>query len=336
MARTKGKAVIPDNISEEYYQISEEILSSFPKYRPAVDLFQFRNDIAQLYPFFRKGSRLSNEQVEEARTLCQNGELFVSRTDHPIYSQHMVKQVDLVLLDVNLKESEVADIMIRALAMRLTNLIEQPVKPVFDLLYNDLMVVTEYISQDKHRSKLFVRRLDCGDHSLVTHSINTLAIGLWLFLYHLAADDYKRRQLNNVAVALILHDIGMSRIPAFILSKTNALTPDEKDKILQHQVEGAKMLQKFELSSDEVKQALMEHHERLDGSGYPSRTKGDDISKFGKLCAVADSFSAMVSKRAYNKKISTPAEASKELAGDKRYDSRFTTPLANAYLTNMF
>ena len=113
MAR-KRKAAIPDNIAEEYYQISQEILSSFPKYRPPVDLFQFRADIAQLYPYSRKGARLSNEQVEEIQQLCESGDLFVSRTDHPIYSEHIVKQVDLVLLDGNLKESECADIIIRA------------------------------------------------------------------------------------------------------------------------------------------------------------------------------------------------------------------------------
>ena len=90
MAR-KRKAAIPDNIAEEYYQISQEILSSFPKYRPPVDLFQFRADIAQLYPYSRKGARLSNEQVEEIQQLCESGDLFVSRTDHPIYSEHIVK-----------------------------------------------------------------------------------------------------------------------------------------------------------------------------------------------------------------------------------------------------
>ena len=130
MAR-KRKAAIPDNIAEEYYQISQEILSSFPKYRPPVDLFQFRADIAQLYPYSRKGARLSNEQVEEIQQLCESGDLFVSRTDHPIYSEHIVKQVDLVLLDGNLKESECADIIIRALHMRLNAFMEQPVKPVF-------------------------------------------------------------------------------------------------------------------------------------------------------------------------------------------------------------
>lgn len=66
----KKKAAVPEKISEEYYQISEEILSSFSKYRPPVDLFRFRDDIAQLYPLYRKGQRLSNEQAEDVLGLC--------------------------------------------------------------------------------------------------------------------------------------------------------------------------------------------------------------------------------------------------------------------------
>lgn len=334
MAR-KRKAAIPDNIAEDYYQISTEILSSFPKYRPPVDLFQFRADIAQLYPYSRKGVRLSNEQVEEVQNLCDAGNLFVSRADHPIYSEHIVKQVDLVLLDGNLKESECADIFIRALHMRLAAFIEQPVRPVFESLYTDLMVFTEFLWQDKHRIKLFMRRLR-DEYSVANHSLNTLFVGLWLFIYTFTGDSFKRRHLDRAALGFVLHDIGMSRIPAFIRDKIQPLKGEEKDKILLHPLAGLKMLQKLNLGFDELNQAIMEHHERLDGTGYPTRSKDEQISRFGKLCAVADSFSAMITTRPYAAS-KDPRVASAELAADKaRYDSRFTTPLANAYLTGVF
>ncbi len=331
MAR-KRKAAIPDNIAEEYYQISNEILSSFPKYRPPVDLFQFREDIGHLYPYSRKGDRLSNEQVEEVQQLCEAGDLFVSRTDHPIYSEHIVKQVDLVLLDGNLKESECADIFIRALCMRFTAFAEQPVRPAFEPLYTDLMVLTEYLWQDKHRIKLFMRRLQ-RDHNLVNHSLNTLFVGLWIFIYSASNDGYNRRQLDRAAIGFLLHDIGMSRIPLFIRDKTTPLKGEERDKILLHPLAGIKMVQKLELAFDELNQGIMEHHERLDGSGYPNHLKEENMSRFGRICAVADSFSAMIANRPY-----APAKdaqtASAELAAEKnRYDSRFTTQLANAYLT---
>ena len=93
---------VPQNINEEYYQISKEILSSFPKYRPPVDLFSFRDDIMVLAPYCKKETRLTNEQIEEVARLCDEGDLFVARSDHHIYSRHIVKQLDLVLQDKNL------------------------------------------------------------------------------------------------------------------------------------------------------------------------------------------------------------------------------------------
>ncbi|OMQ02336.1 HD family phosphohydrolase [Lawsonia intracellularis] len=327
----QSKATVPENIAEEYYQISHEILSSFPKYRPPVDLFQFREDILKLYPYSRKGCRLTNEQIEEIQILCNEGRLFVSRTDHPIYSEHIVKQVDLVLLDSNLKEAEAADIFIRALDMRLLDFIGQPVLPVFEKLYNDLMVFTEFLWQDKHRIKLFMRRL-YTEHTLSHHSLNTLFIGLWL-LQTTHEDKLIQREWDRSALGLILHDIGMSKIPSFILEKATPLKSEEKEKILLHTLAGVKILQKLNLGFNEITQAVMEHQERLDGSGYPNKLKETHLSKFGKLCAVADSFAAMISNRPYAQAI-PPKAAAQLLANDKeRYDSTFTVPLLNAYLT---
>ena len=113
------KSTIPDNISEEYYQINQAILASFPKYRPPLDLFRLKEEIGQLQVYSKKGTRLTNEQVEEIHALCAEGDLFVSRADHPIYSQHIVKQLDLVLVDQDLKDGEVADIILRACVWRI-------------------------------------------------------------------------------------------------------------------------------------------------------------------------------------------------------------------------
>jgi hypothetical protein len=332
MAKLRPRAAVPDNISEEYYQISPEILNSFSKYRPPVDLFQFREDIKQLYPFSRKGQRLTNEQVDQVQALCDEQNLFVSRADHPIYSEHIVKQVDLVLLDANLKDREIADILIRALILRLQDFFDQPVMPVFELLYRDLMVYTEYVWQDKHRPRMFMRRL-FTDHTLPNHSINTLLVGSWLFVNAFAAADFKRRNLDRAALGLLLHDFGMSKLPGFILGKTTPLKTEERDKIVLHPLAGLKLLQKLNLGFDELAQAIMEHHERLDGSGYPQKVK--DMSKFGALVAVADSFAAMISARPYAP-AKPQSEAAQELSHDKRYEAKLTVPLANAYLAGTF
>ncbi|MCI7569742.1 MAG: HD family phosphohydrolase, partial [Desulfovibrio sp.] len=218
---------VPQNINEEYYQISREILESFPKYRHPVDLFAFREDIAVLAPVSRKGERLSNEKIEEIFNLCDEGCLFVSRSDHPIYSRHIVKQLDLVLQDQNLKEAEIADICIRALVMRYTNFYDQPVRPFFEPLYNDALVVTQYITEDKHRINSFCRRL-FRKNEPARHALNTFCIGLWLWLQ--STQEVRRKDFDSMAVALLVHDVGMGKIPPFILNKKGPLKTEEREK----------------------------------------------------------------------------------------------------------
>lgn len=332
MAAHSGANRVPENINEEYYQISSEILASFPKYRPPVDLFYFKEDIAVLSPFSRKGARLSNEQVEEAARLCDEGMLFVSRSDHHIYSQHMVKQLDLVLQDQNLKEAEIVNICIQALKNRYNAFAQQPVKAVFDQLYNDILVVTEYISRDKTHINGFMRHLST-DNDPASHAVNTMSVGLWLWLK--TTEDSQRKKLDNVATGLLTHDVGMSKLPQFILTRSGPLKSEEREKVSLHPLQSAKIMQKLEMLSPEVVQACFEHHERMDGSGYPQKIKAEQLKTISRIAAVADSFSAMISERPW-KAAKTPLEAANELASDNRYDTKLGRYLVAAYTTGRF
>ena len=318
---------VPQNINEEYYQISGEILSSFPKYRPPVDLFSFREDIMVLAPYCKKETRLTNEQVEEVARLCDKGDLFVARSDHHIYSRHIVKQLDLVLQDKNLKEAEIADICIRALFLRYTEFDSQPIKTLFEPLYRDAMVVTEYLWADRHRINTFMRRL-FRKHQPARHAINTMSVGLWLWMQ--VGGEYRRKDLDRMALALLLHDVGMSKVPAFLLNKPGPLKPEEREKILPHPLVGIKLMHKMDVSFEELVRACYEHHERMDGSGYPQHLKGNQISRVGRITAIADSFSAMISHRSYSE-AKEPLAAAKELAGDARYDGEFSNLLFSGF-----
>ncbi|WP_430735048.1 HD-GYP domain-containing protein [Halodesulfovibrio aestuarii] len=331
---TTDHSAASESFREAYYQIAKSILESFPKYRPPLDLFVFKDESATLETFCRKGQRLSNEQVDEIHSLCAAGSLFVARADHSVYFKHIVKQLDLVLVDENLKQSEVAEVIIQALTIRLEEFMDQPVRPMFEKLYKDVMVFTEFLSQDKFRIKLFMRRLVTEEYALSSHSLNTAITGIWLFFE--TRKDFKRRDLDKAALALLLHDIGMSKVPSFILSKKEPLNRDERAKIIEHALQGGKVVHKLGFAFDEMVQAIMQHHERLDGSGYPNKLKGDDIGWFGRLTAVADSFSAMITDRNYAKAI-PPAEAAVSLQkDDKRYDSKYASLLNAAYATNLF
>lgn len=332
MSAQKGSNRVPENINEEYYQISAEILSSFPKYRPPVDLFRFKEDIAVLEPYSRKGMRLSNEQVEEVAQLCDEGLLFVSRSDHKIYSEHIVKQLDLVLQDHNLKEAEIVNICLQALKNRYTAFQEQPVKACFEALQNDALVVTEYLARDKTNINAFMRRLS-SDNDAATHAVNTMTLGLWLWMR--TTEQQNRTTLDNLAIGLLTHDIGMSKMPQYFLTRPGPLKSEEKDKIVLHPLQGAKILQKLDMTVNEILRPCFEHHERLDGSGYPQKLKGDQLKQISRIAAVADSFSAIIRKRPWAEPKS-PLEAANEMASDPRYDNKLGRYLVAAFATGKF
>ncbi|MBG0775064.1 MAG: HD domain-containing protein [Desulfovibrionaceae bacterium] len=327
------KSSVPDNITEEYYQISLAILDSFPKYRPPLDLFVFKEDVCQLQTYSRKGQRLTNEQVEEINNLCQTGDLFVSRSDHPVYSKHICKQLDLVLVDANLKEAEIADIFFQALPARLEEFFDQPVQAVYERLDADIMVLTEYLNEDQHRIKALMRRLKTA-HTLPNHSMNTAVVGLWLLFR--TRKELRRRDLDRTAQGLFLHDLGMSKVPQFIRDKTVPLTKEDREKVVAHSLTGARIMGKLGIKHDEIMQCILEHHERLDGSGYPRKTADQQISSIGQLAAAADSFCAMITDRPYAKAME-PAEAGRELVKAERlYNRKYTMLLAQAFVTGTF
>jgi putative nucleotidyltransferase with HDIG domain len=115
--------------------------------------------------------------------------------------------------------------------------------------------------------------------------------------FRLTNDEIKR-----IEKAAILHDIGKITTPESILNKKGSLTDEEKKLMKKHVVESRKMLSKITLGIDEkVKDYVEYHHERWDGKGYPKGLKGKEIPLGAQIIAVADTFDAMTSNRAYRK-----------------------------------
>jgi diguanylate cyclase (GGDEF)-like protein/putative nucleotidyltransferase with HDIG domain len=108
----------------------------------------------------------------------------------------------------------------------------------------------------------------------------------------------KERQ-EVLRVAALLHDVGKIGLPDRILRKPGALTPEEEEAVRQHSLLGSLMVSQHLPDLDEVREAVATHHERWDGTGYPAELKGRDIPLLGRILAVADAYSAMITDRPY-------------------------------------
>jgi HD-GYP domain-containing protein (c-di-GMP phosphodiesterase class II) len=109
--------------------------------------------------------------------------------------------------------------------------------------------------------------------------------------------------LNEIRISSLLHDLGKIGIPEAILNKTGSLTPEERIVINRHPVIGAAILGQVKMLSA-IMPGILQHHERLDGSGYPYGLHGDQIGLAGRIIMVADIFDAMTSARPYRPALS--------------------------------
>lgn len=111
--------------------------------------------------------------------------------------------------------------------------------------------------------------------------------------------------VNDIRIGSLLHDIGKIGIPDHILLKKGKITEDEFEVIKRHPTTGINILSQVKLLESSLP-AIAEHHERLDGSGYPSKLAGQQITLMGRIVAVADVFDAMTSDRPYRHALSIP------------------------------
>lgn len=105
-------------------------------------------------------------------------------------------------------------------------------------------------------------------------------------------------EIDELKKAALLHDIGKLGIPENILNKKGPLTLPEREEINNHPVVGGKILKPVFLNEDMLT-AITEHHERYDGTGTPAGLAGEQISIYARITAVADTYDAMTSTRAY-------------------------------------
>lgn len=180
---------------------------------------------------------------------------------------------------------------------------------------NGIMVFSDGIIQnqksggslEKHRSMYseyastiyaLTAAIDAKDHYTFQHSKNVAYYAECLAKALNMSDEYR----EILKEAALLHDIGKIGVPEHILNKQGKLTPDEYEAMKSH-VEYSVGIIRHLPSMDYVIPAVIGHHERYDGKGYPRRIAGKDIPLAARILCIADSFDAMISKRCYKQEM---------------------------------
>ena len=191
-------------------------------------------------------------------------------------------------------------------------------------------LLVEEISDSVSRNAsalISLSRLKTIDDYTYMHSVAVCAMMVVLARQLGLAEE----QTRSAGMAGLLHDLGKARIPLEILNKPGKLTDEEFAIIKTHPVEGHKMLLESGNVDVHVLDVVLHHHEKMDGSGYPKRFKGDDISLMAKMGAVCDVYDAVTSNRPY-KAGWDPADALRKMA---EWEGHFDTPIFQAFVKSL-
>ena len=127
-----------------------------------------------------------------------------------------------------------------------------------------------------------------NDYTTALHSVNVMALAIG-YCYYVSLTEKETRQ---VGLAALLHDVGKTEVPGYLLKASRRLSDDEFERIKSHTTLGNEILKSYnEPEILEVSKACLEHHEKLDGSGYPNGTR--DISHIGRILAIIDCYEAI-------------------------------------------
>lgn len=135
-----------------------------------------------------------------------------------------------------------------------------------------------------------VRRI----HDITEHLLRNTELG----------EGMSEREITDIALASIMHDVGKIAIPDAILNKPGRLTPEEFEIMKTHTVQGGRLLERIPQMREHeafryAYDIAVHHHERYDGGGYPDGLKGDEISLWAQIVSLADVYDALTSKRVY-------------------------------------
>jgi len=139
------------------------------------------------------------------------------------------------------------------------------------------------------------------DYYTYTHVTNVAVYSLVLAE---ALGIRSQKELSAIAVGALLHDVGKRMIPSTVLNKAGPLTPEERTIINAHPTSGFRELCRLEHLSREQLMMVYQHHERLDGKGYPCGIVEDEILPWSRICTLADVYDAITSHRAYHRPMS--------------------------------
>lgn len=259
-------------------------------------------------------------------------ELWIRKEDKAAYDAFVLRTADAIFQDpASTTEKKIATLL---------NMTEQNMAELFsqvsvteETAATSQLVVKRYVElmiESPKSLAIILKLVSHGDY-LYYHSI---AVAIFSMFLAKATGQFNQQMLETVGLGGFLHDIGCTQLPKEIVCSPTDLTEEQWEQMHHHTKLGLMMLENTKNIPDEVRYIIYQHHEQPGGKGYPNRIHAPVIYYPAKIVAIADAFSALISKRPF--RPAYPVEQAIQLlqseADAGKFDRELVGMLASIFL----
>lgn len=246
-------------------------------------------------PFDLTKSKISMP-LERPIDKAVKGEVETLKPDAPAVPDEFLT----IIHDTHLPPEKKATLVQQHSITMMKNLMERPTAENIQDVKKGTAELVDLILRDDATTFYLINITDY-DYFTYTHSVNVgfLAVALAKIVFR----HSNNHDLHALGAGFFLHDLGKVNIELGIINKPGKLTDDEMKEIKRHPSLGFSLLQEAQQLTKELKLIVLQHHEKMYGGGYPTGLRGEDIHIYGRICAIADVFDALTSKRPYKKEM---------------------------------
>jgi len=267
-----------------------------------------------------RSKRLPFSEESRAKLLENNIHiLYVASDSKKIYQQYIETNLGNIIQDPTIEEEKKAGIIYDTSKALVKDVLANP--ELGENIQRSKDMVTNQVGYILKGREAFLNlmKITSFDYYTYTHSVNVCTFAIAL-AHQLGLTDNKA--LHDLGLGALLHDVGKSRISERILNKRAPLNRAEISIVRKHPNWGMEILNETDILNDEAYYPVIQHHERLNGSGYPNELKEKDIHPYGKIIAVCDVFDALTTRRVYQDALATYNALKTMFENKEEFDSR--------------
>ncbi|MFH1143889.1 MAG: HD-GYP domain-containing protein, partial [Candidatus Eisenbacteria bacterium] len=247
------------------------------------------------YVLYRNANLIFTERHRDR--LHQNSvtDVFIRASERGHYVRYLESRLDEIIADQNLTPVETSRIVYECSTQLVNEVISQPwlgenIKRARGLICGTV----DHLLRGAGQLHAMISIMS-SDYRTYTHCVNVCVFGVALG----QRIGFSVRELHELGVGLLFHDVGKAEIDSRILNKPGPLDADEWVIMKTHPERGVAILQGSEYASPNALCAIGQHHEKCSGQGYPRGLRSQEIHLFAKIASLADVFDALTTNRPY-------------------------------------